>query len=263
MVIFKKIYYVQYSACMSEEGAEIMLQMVVSHHVVAGNWTQDLGRAVSVFNLWAISPSQRLSFLNVVTYIYLLSVCVGGCWVCTYDHMPCCTYRLCRSWSSSSTVWAPGFELKSWGLAVCIFTHWAILSAQYHRLPFTAGSIYCCYTITSTKIYDCFKTFLLLHTVAQAPDEPWQAFIISVSSFIAFYAKVVPPFHNLHFSFPSSGITGMHCHTQHSPIYFSWMWTSSKSMLILEHYLERVWHQASYHCEYLKLIQWGNYRPIP
>jgi hypothetical protein len=33
------------------------LQMAVSQHVVAGNWTQNLRRAVSDLNCWAISPA--------------------------------------------------------------------------------------------------------------------------------------------------------------------------------------------------------------
>ena len=34
----------------TRRGHQIPLQMVVSHHVVAGNWTQDLWRAVSALN---------------------------------------------------------------------------------------------------------------------------------------------------------------------------------------------------------------------
>ena len=42
----------------TNRGHQIPLQMVGSHHVVARKWTQDLGRAVSALNHWAISPAR-------------------------------------------------------------------------------------------------------------------------------------------------------------------------------------------------------------
>ena len=42
---------------------ELELQMVVSHHVKAGNWTQSSARAASALNCWAISP---VSFFHLL-----------------------------------------------------------------------------------------------------------------------------------------------------------------------------------------------------
>lgn len=41
---------------------------VVSHYMVAGNWTQDLGRAASV-NCWAISPALKW-FPMYMSYVH-------------------------------------------------------------------------------------------------------------------------------------------------------------------------------------------------
>jgi hypothetical protein len=47
----------------TRRGHQISLQMVVSHHVVAGIWTQDLWKKVSALNRWAISDiwSQKVN----------------------------------------------------------------------------------------------------------------------------------------------------------------------------------------------------------
>jgi hypothetical protein len=50
----------------TKRGYQIPLQMAVSHHVVAGNWTQDLWKS---FNHWAISSAQPLA-----SYLTLSSV---------------------------------------------------------------------------------------------------------------------------------------------------------------------------------------------
>jgi hypothetical protein len=47
----------------SRRGRQILLGMVVSHHVVAGIWAQDLRRAVCALNLWAISPAPKQHFV--------------------------------------------------------------------------------------------------------------------------------------------------------------------------------------------------------
>ena len=44
-------------------GHRIPLQMVVSHHVVTGNWTWDLWKS-SPLNYWAISPVRKVYFHN-------------------------------------------------------------------------------------------------------------------------------------------------------------------------------------------------------
>ena len=67
--IYLFIYYVYSSllhVCLkTRRGRQISLQMVVSHPVVAGNWTQGLRKSSQCsLNLWAISPApSRLSLM--------------------------------------------------------------------------------------------------------------------------------------------------------------------------------------------------------
>jgi hypothetical protein len=49
----------------------IPLQMAVSHHVVAGIWTQDLWKSSQCSNHWAISPAPKLSFFLIVQIKWL------------------------------------------------------------------------------------------------------------------------------------------------------------------------------------------------
>ena len=55
---------------------QIPLEIVVSHHVVAENWTQTSRRASSALNHWAISPAPAISIFK--------SMCSLGsfCWLC-------------------------------------------------------------------------------------------------------------------------------------------------------------------------------------
>ena len=60
-----KDFYSHYVSTLSlsrhtRRGHPIPLQMVVSHHMVAGNCTQDLWRADNALNSWAISPAPDL-----------------------------------------------------------------------------------------------------------------------------------------------------------------------------------------------------------
>ena len=59
-----------------EEGINIPLQMVVSHHVVAGNWTQDLWKSSQCsYPLSHLSnPPEILHFFVFFKFIYLLYV---------------------------------------------------------------------------------------------------------------------------------------------------------------------------------------------
>ena len=61
----------------TRRGHQISLQMVVSHHVVAGIWTQDLWKKVSALNRWAISPARTHWFLTKKERKERL----GGSWV--------------------------------------------------------------------------------------------------------------------------------------------------------------------------------------
>ena len=56
-----------------KRGHQIPLHMVVSHHVFAGNWTQDLWRAARALDLWAISPV--LNFLFWQLYCHCVDQC--------------------------------------------------------------------------------------------------------------------------------------------------------------------------------------------
>ena len=52
-------------ACLQARGGhQLSLQMVVSHCVFAGNWTQDLWRTASALNHWAISPALNRSYIS-------------------------------------------------------------------------------------------------------------------------------------------------------------------------------------------------------
>jgi hypothetical protein len=54
-----------FSSDTPEEGIGSHLQMVVSHHMVAGNWTLDLWKSkqsVSALNRWAITPALYVLF---------------------------------------------------------------------------------------------------------------------------------------------------------------------------------------------------------
>ena len=46
----------------SRRGHLISLQMVVSHHVVGGIWTQDLRKSSLCYYHWAISPAHKRTF---------------------------------------------------------------------------------------------------------------------------------------------------------------------------------------------------------
>jgi hypothetical protein len=72
LLFFLKIYLLLYVSDTvavfrhTRRGHQISLQMVVSHHVVAGIWTQDLRKSrtseewLSALNHWAISPTCEL-----------------------------------------------------------------------------------------------------------------------------------------------------------------------------------------------------------
>ena len=53
----------------TRRGHLIPLQMDVSHHVIAGNWTQDL----STFNCWATSPVGRKEFVSSYISQYIVN----------------------------------------------------------------------------------------------------------------------------------------------------------------------------------------------
>jgi hypothetical protein len=56
----------------TRRGHGILLQMVVSHHVVAENWiSRTSGRAVSALNRWAISPAPLLFFQGFFVVVFL------------------------------------------------------------------------------------------------------------------------------------------------------------------------------------------------
>ena len=69
--IFLKIYLFiicKYTAAVfrhTRRGHQIPLQMVVSHHVVAGIWTQDHRKISQCLNGWAISPALYLLSLQI------------------------------------------------------------------------------------------------------------------------------------------------------------------------------------------------------
>jgi hypothetical protein len=67
---------------------QIPLQMVVSHHVVAGNWTQDLLEEQSV--LLTAEPSLQPRFWF---FYYWKKLCVYLC-VCIYLYLYVCVWRL-------------------------------------------------------------------------------------------------------------------------------------------------------------------------
>jgi len=54
--------------------------MVVSHHVVAGIWTQDLRKRVGALNHWAISPAPSLCLYLCLSVSLLL--CLGSLPLC-------------------------------------------------------------------------------------------------------------------------------------------------------------------------------------
>jgi hypothetical protein len=68
------IYICKYTVAVlrySRRGHQISLQMVVSHHVVAGIWTLDLlGRAVGALNHWAISSAPSVSFFKKILFFF-------------------------------------------------------------------------------------------------------------------------------------------------------------------------------------------------
>jgi hypothetical protein len=67
------LYVYEYTVAVfrhTRRGHQIPLQMVVSHHVVAGNWTQDLWRAVSALNCWAISPAPKVLLKGRISRVW-------------------------------------------------------------------------------------------------------------------------------------------------------------------------------------------------
>jgi hypothetical protein len=60
------MYMSTHSSCFQthQKRASDLLQIVVSHYVVAENWTQNLWKRSQCFNLWTISPASPLDILT-------------------------------------------------------------------------------------------------------------------------------------------------------------------------------------------------------
>ena len=120
-----------------QRGDQIPLQMVVSHHVVAGIELRTSGRTVSAFNLWDISsaPMWKFFFYFIIllcSFFYwpslLLTICFTDVCECTclsaYIHMcvDTCMHveakRGCQiSWCWSDTcLWVTELYNGVWGL---------------------------------------------------------------------------------------------------------------------------------------------------
>jgi hypothetical protein len=78
LIMYFLFYLYEYTVTVfrySRRGHQIPLQMVVSHHVVAGNWTSS-GRAISAFNHWAISPAPAsLPIIVVCSFTFFFFFC--------------------------------------------------------------------------------------------------------------------------------------------------------------------------------------------
>jgi hypothetical protein len=76
LILFYVLVYTVAVFRHTRRGHQIPLQMVVSHHVVAGNWTQDLWKSSSALNHWANFPAPLSWFLlpgpKVFFAIYLV-----------------------------------------------------------------------------------------------------------------------------------------------------------------------------------------------
>jgi hypothetical protein len=123
----------------SRRGRQILLQMVVSHHVVAGIWTSDLRKSSRVLlptepshqpNIQISKAISQDPFLPLL-YLILSLVCVYVVYVCMCSCMCMCTCLY------AIYVWRPSVygvlrsELRSPCLLNRIFTDWAIFSVPF------------------------------------------------------------------------------------------------------------------------------------
>jgi hypothetical protein len=99
-VYFLKIYYI----CMYVYMYTVAVQMVVSHHVVAGNWIQDLCSLQPCF----LQP--KALFIIICKYTVAI-------------------FRYTGRGHQISTMWLLGFELRTFGRAVSALNHWSISPA--------------------------------------------------------------------------------------------------------------------------------------
>jgi hypothetical protein len=122
LLFFFKIYFInicKYTVAVfrhSRRGSQILLQMVVSHHVVAGIWTLDLRKSSRV--LLPTEPSHQPPYYFIYLFLCILHVyCMPGKGIRSY----------CRwLWV---TMWLLGIELRTSGRATGALNLWAISPA--------------------------------------------------------------------------------------------------------------------------------------
>ena len=116
-IFFLKMYlFIRYKYTVAvfrhtRRGCQIPLQMVVSHHVIAGFELRTFRRAVTALNRWAISPTQETEILVVI---------LVACWSSHWSILPGAVsrtmktgwHRLCKRCSVGA--WEPCPVSRDW-----------------------------------------------------------------------------------------------------------------------------------------------------
>jgi hypothetical protein len=122
-----------------QRGHETPLQMVVSHHVVAGNWTQDLWKSGRcALSHWAISPALLVFFFCKNSMTLSLCVCALECAqvrICACAHVHVCARAYVEVFSSplyglfTLRHTATNIFSQHFGFCVCLFVY-----SNFHSL---------------------------------------------------------------------------------------------------------------------------------